>query len=109
MEIAAEVVSETVTSLHLIGDAWGRDNHIGSKAKIVDKGEEHCDVVGEGLGRVKFSDGGPEQGCCVHLFAPDNCPPKFEEFVLWDGEASGKAEITEVFPNEEILEGVVSI
>ncbi len=69
MEIAA------VTSPHSIGDAMRRNSCIGSEAEIVDNGEEHCDVFGEGLVRLKFSDGVPELGCHIPLFAPDNCPP----------------------------------
>ncbi len=69
-----EVGSETVPGPHSIGDARGRDNRIGSEAKIVDEGEEHHDVFRKGLGRVKFSNGGPELGCYIPLLAPYNCP-----------------------------------
>ncbi len=58
---------------------------------------------------MKFSNGGPELGRYITLLAPDNCPPKFEELVLWDGKAVCGAEIMELFPNEEILEGMVPI
>ncbi len=58
---------------------------------------------------MKFSNGGPELGRYITLLATDNCPPKFKELVLWDGEAGCGAEIAKVFPDEEILEGRVPI
>ncbi len=70
-----EVGSKAVPRSHSIVDARGRNDCIGTVAKIVDEGEERRDVISEGLGRVKVSDQGPERGCYVPLFAADNCPP----------------------------------
>ncbi len=75
----------------------------------MDEGEERRDVIGKGLGRVKFTDRGPKLGCYLPWFTSNNCPPKFKELILWDGEAGCGAEIMEFLPDEEILEGQVPI
>ncbi len=59
----------------------------------MDEGEERGDMFGKGLEWVEVSNGSPERGRYITLVAPDDGPPKFEELVLWDGEAGGSAEV----------------
>ncbi len=74
-EISVEVGSKTVTSLHTVGDTLGRNDCISSEAKILDEGEEHHNLLGDGLVQVKVADGNPELCCDIPLLALDNRPP----------------------------------
>ncbi len=59
-EISAEVVGEAIAGADPIRDVGVGNVMVVSKAKIMDKGEESFDEVGEGHAWVVIDEGGPK-------------------------------------------------